>query len=136
MRRSLAAGRTNAGKIAESLPPASLLIKKDNRRQFLKLSEVKALTAYGEYSDIHWGNGQSFLFRKPLKQWESELPAEQFVRVHRQAIINLAFLDYVNKDADGKLQIHLRDFKEILPVSQRETPNFNRSLKKFQGNEP
>jgi DNA-binding LytR/AlgR family response regulator len=54
------------------------------------------------------------------------------MRVHRQAIVNLAFLDFVDKDADGRLQIHLKEFKQVIPVSQRETSEFNRRLKKFQ----
>jgi len=131
VRRSLAARPASAEGPAAVPPPGSLLIKSSNRQQFLKLSEVKALTAHGEYSNIHWGKEQHFLFHKPLKQWEAELPPEQFVRVHRQAIINLAFLDFVEKNATDKLEIHLRDFKGIIPVSQRETPNFNRCLKNF-----
>ena len=125
----------NAGKAAASpgeTSPATLLVKSHNRQHFLKLSEVKALMACGEYADIYWGKDQHLMFRKPLKQWEAELPPEQFLRVHRQAIVNLAFLDFVEKDANGRLQIHLRDFKQIIPVSQRETSEFNRRLKKFQ----
>ncbi len=114
------------------ISPLTLLVKKENRQQFLKLSEVKVFMACGEYADIFWGKDQHLMFRKPLKQWETELPPEQFVRVHRQAIINLAFLDFVEKDAAGRLQIHLKEFKPPIPVSQRETPAFNRALKKFQ----
>ena len=132
VRESLDAGRSNPEPPPAAPAPASLLIKSHNRQQFLKLSEVKALMAYGEYSNVYWGQDQHILFRKPLKQWELELPPEQFVRVHRQAIVNLAYLDFVEKDAAGKPQIHLRDFKEVIPVSQRETPNFNRCLKNFQ----
>ncbi|HEX7569907.1 MAG TPA: response regulator transcription factor [Verrucomicrobiae bacterium] len=132
VRESLDAGRSNPEPPPAAPAPASLLIKSHNRQQFLKLSEVKALMAYGEYSNVYWGKDQHILFRKPLKQWELELPPEQFVRVHRQAIVNLAYLDFVEKDAAGKPQIHLRDFKEVIPVSQRETPNFNRCLKNFQ----
>ena len=115
------------------LPEQPLLIKDANRRQFLKLSEVKALMACGEYSMVHWGdNGQHMMFRKALKMWQQELPPEQFVRVHRQAIINLGFIDYVEKAGEGRLQVHLRDFKQAIFVSQRETPDFNRCLKHFQ----
>ena len=99
--------------------PGSVLLKDSQRQQLVKLSEVKALLADGEYSNIHWGKDQHLMFRKPLKQWAAELPPEQFIRVHRQAIINLAFLDFVDKNADGKSQIHLRDFKQIIPISQR-----------------
>ena len=69
------------------------------------------------------------MFRKPLKQWETELPAEQFVRVHRQAIINLAFLDFVGKGAGGQPEIHLVDFPGIVEVSQRKVSYLNRVLK-------
>ena len=112
--------------------PEAVLIKNRNRKEFLKLSEVKALLAHGEYSNVYWGQDSHLLFRKSLKQWEQELPPGQFVRVHRQAIVNLAFLDFVEKNAAGKLQIHLREFKEVIPVSQRETAAFNRALKAFQ----
>lgn len=133
VRQSLDADKSSAGQPpAPPHPPAALLVKSQNRQQFLKLSEVKALLADGEYSNVHWGRDQHMMFRKPLKQWEAELPPGQFVRVHRQAIVNLAFLDFVEKTPEGKLLIHLREFKPVIPVSQRETPAFNRCLKNFQ----
>jgi len=110
----------------------SFLASKNNRQYFVKLSEITALIADGEYSKAFWGKNQSMMFRKPLKQWETDLPAKQFVRVHRQAIVNLAFLDFVERDASGKLQIHLHEFNEVIPVSQRQAAPFNRCLKAFQ----
>jgi DNA-binding response OmpR family regulator len=112
--------------------PASMLIKDSQRQQLLKLSEVKALLADGEYSNIYWGRDQHLMFRKPLKQWAVELPPAQFIRVHRQAIVNLAFLDFVDKDSDGNAQIHLQEFNQLIPISQRARPKFNRFLKQYQ----
>jgi DNA-binding response OmpR family regulator len=133
VRESLSANHSSpGGSPPVSPPPSSLLIKDNGRQQFLKLSEVKALLANGEYSNIHWGKDQHLMFRKPLKQWVVELPPEQFIRVHRQAIVNLAFLEFVSKDSEGNLQIHLRDFKQVIPVSKRATPQFNRFLKQYQ----
>ena len=130
--QTLSEDESSGNKSSASARPVSLLVKDNHRQKLLKLSEVKALLACGEYSDIHWGNDQHMMFRKPLKQWAKELPPNQFLRVHRQAIVNLAFLDYVEKDSAGKLQIHLREFKQIIPVSQRETAAFKRCLKQFQ----
>ena len=119
-------------------PPASaaLLIKDDKRQKYLQLSEVKAFIASGEYSTVCWGDDRHMMYRKALKQWAKELPPEQFVRVHRSAIINLAFLDYVEKDEAGKRHIHLLGFKDVIPVSQRARPLFNRCLKKFRPLKP
>jgi DNA-binding response OmpR family regulator len=111
--------------------PASVLISNNRRQQLLKLSEVKALIADGEYSNIYWGKDQHLMFRKPLKQWAVELPPEQFVRVHRQAIVNLGHLDFVAKDSGGRLQIHLKEFKQVIPISQRAAPKLNRCLKQY-----
>ena len=111
---------------------SAVLVKDENRQQYLQLSEVKAFVAAGEYSTLCWGNNRHSMFRKPLKQWEQELPQELFVRVHRSAIINLAFLDYVERDAVGNQKIHLQGYKPVITVSQRATSAFNRSLKKFR----
>jgi len=132
VRKSLDANDAFANKPAAIPPTAALLVKTNRRQHFVKLSEVKAILANGEYSMVYWGQDQHMMFRKPLKQWQAELLPDQFVRVHRQAIINLSFLDFVEKDAVGKSQIHLREFKQVIQVSQRGTPVFNRSLKKFK----
>lgn len=132
----------STGKISGAIPPpgspaaaepavpaaGSFLATRDNRRYFVKLSEVKALLADGEYSRAHWGKDQSMMFRKALKQWEKELPAAQFIRIHRNAIVNLAFLEFVKKTPAGP-QVCLREFAQVLIVSQRKIPVLNKALK-------
>jgi len=120
---------STASPVAPPTAGATFLATKDNRQYFVKLSEVKTLLADGEYSRAFWGKDQSMMFRKPLKQWEKELPAAQFVRIHRKAIINLSFLEFVGKTSAGKPQVHLKEFKEVLEVSQRKISTLNRSLK-------
>jgi len=107
----------------------SFLASKNNRQYFVKLSEIKALIADGEYCRAYWGKNQSMMFRKPLKQWEKELPAGHFLRVHRKAIINLAFLEFVDKTPEGNPQVHLKEFKQVIEVSQRKTSSLNKKLK-------
>lgn len=111
--------------------PESFLATRDSRQYFVKLSEVKALLAEGEYSRAHWGKDQQMMFRKALKQWETELPAPPFVRVHRNAIINLSHLDFVKKNPNGKRMVHLKDFSTAIEISQRKTVIFNTALKSY-----
>ena len=131
VRQSLDAGGLGAKKPVAT-PSDSLLLKNGSRQHLLKLSEVKALLADGEYSKVYWGKDQHMMFRKSLKRWQTELPAEHFFRVHRQAIINLSQLDFVEKYGAGRVRVHLREFKEVIPVSQRDTAAFNRRLKAFK----
>lgn len=118
-------------KLSARAPKDSILIKDENTRRYVKLSEVKVFMAKGEYSALCWGNDRQVYFRKPLKQWERELPANEFVRVHREAIINLAFLDYVEKDKDGSQRIRIQDFKKVIAVSHRAQSAFNLRLKNY-----
>lgn len=119
---------TKAG-LALSTP---LMVKTDNRKHFIKLSEVKALLAYGEYSQIYWGkSGQHMIFRKALKQWEQELPPGQFVRIHRGSIIHMAFLDSIEEAEPGRWQVRLRDFARVLSVSQRARVRLNQLLRHY-----
>ncbi|HEX7653972.1 MAG TPA: response regulator transcription factor [Verrucomicrobiae bacterium] len=103
----------------------------NHRRMFVKYTELKAILAYGEYSQAFWGP-HKVLFRKPLKQWLRELPLETFVRIHRQSIINLRYFDFLESDPHGHPQVHLKDFGTVLPVSQRCAPQLNRRLKYYQ----
>lgn len=124
-----AGGKTETSTLGLNTP---LIVKSDNRKHFIKLSEVKALLAYGEYSRIYWGkSGQHMIFRKPLKQWEQELPSGQFVRIHRGSIVNMAFLDSVEEAATGSWQVRLRDFAPALPVSHRARARLNHWLRKY-----
>ncbi len=115
---------------ADSKPAGSFLVKTLTEKRLVKISEIKSILAYGEYSWVHWNQGEKgALLRKPLKQWQSELPGGQFVRVHRRAIVNLAFMDRVERLPSGRLQVHLRDIAEPILVSLSQTPVLNRKLK-------
>jgi CheY-like chemotaxis protein len=108
----------------------SFLVKTLAERRLVRLSEIKAILADGEYCWVYWDKNQKgALLRKSLKQWQSELPAEQFIRVHRRAIINLAFLDRIERLHSGRLQIHLREMPEPILVSLSQTSALNRKLK-------
>jgi two-component system, sensor histidine kinase and response regulator len=110
----------------------TFLVKTMSEKKLIKVQEVKCLIAYGEYSWIHWDQGKGALQRKSLKQWESELPETHFVRVHRNAIINLAYLDRLEKLPSGRLQVHLRDTADPISVSLRMATELNRRLKTFR----
>ncbi len=119
-----------AALLADSPLTGSFLIKTLKEKQLVKNDEIKSIIAFGEYSRVYWDkSAQGVLLRKSLKRWQSELPSEQFIRVHRRAIVNLAFLDRVERLPAGRLQVHLRDMPEPILVSLSQTPILNRKLK-------
>jgi two-component system sensor histidine kinase/response regulator len=108
----------------------SFLVKTLTEKRMVKISEIKSIIAFGEYSWVYWNKGEKgALLRKSLNRWQSEVPGEHFLRVHRRAIVNLTFLDRVERLPAGRLQIFLRDMPEPILVSLSQTPMVNRMLK-------
>ena len=67
------------------------------------------------------------------ESWLLELPGEQFIRVHRRAIVNLACMERIERLPNSRMQIHLRGTPEPIPVSLRLAPVLNRRLKALRG---
>jgi two-component system LytT family response regulator len=114
----------------------TFLVKTMSEKKFIKARDVTSVIAYGEYSWVYWHKGKGALLRKALKQWETELPDSQFVRIHRHAIINLAFMERVEKLPSGRLQVYLRDTATPISVSLRLASALNRKLKTFKPSSP
>jgi two-component system LytT family response regulator len=117
-----------------SKPGDSFLVKTLTEKRLVKVAEIDRIIAYGEYSWVYWHkNKKGALLRKSLKQWQAELPGEQFIRVHRRAIVNLAWMERIENLPGGRMQIHLRDTPEPILVSLRLAPVLNRKLKALRG---
>jgi len=132
VRQRLAAQPTAAAR--SSQPGDSFLVKTLTEKRLVKVSEIERIVAYGEYSWVYWQNNKKgALLRKSLRQWVKELPGEQFIRVHRRAIVNLACMERIEKLPNRRMQIHLRGSAEPILVSLRLAPILNRKLKSLRG---
>lgn len=128
--------RAEAAAAASSKLNDTFLVKTLTERRAVKIGEITRIEAYGEYSWVYWGKGETgALLRKSLKHWLAELPGEQFVRVRREAIVNLACLERIEKVGVGRLQICLRDTAKPILVSLRLVPALNRRLRAIRGEE-
>jgi DNA-binding LytR/AlgR family response regulator len=110
----------------------TFLVKTHADKRLVKIREIIRILAYGEYSWVYWEGAQGAMLRKSLKQWLADLPEEQFIRVHRGAIVNLAYLERIENLPGGRMQVRLRDTAEPILVSLRLAPALNRKLKCLQ----
>ena len=135
VRERLAAKPATAPALApDSKPSDSFLVKTLTEKRLVKVSEIERIVAYGEYSWVYWHpSKKGTLFRKSLKQWLLELPGEQFVRVHRRAIVNLACMERIERLSNRRMQIHMCGTPAPIPVSLRLAPFLNRRLEAFRG---
>ena len=77
----------DAGEVSERAPASRLAIKDGSRVVFLRTEEIDWIEAADYYVQIHAG-GKSYLHRETMMSLERRLDGEQFVRIHRSAIVN------------------------------------------------
>lgn len=125
--------------VAESVAPESvetrlqaddpILLTSGERQHLVKISAIKVIHAEREYSNVVTRDGQRFLMRKSMSDWEAKLSDVGFVRIHRSVIINPDFIDRIEKDEAGNYQAFLVNESEALPISRRSLAQLRSKLK-------
>jgi two-component system LytT family response regulator len=97
----------------------SIFLQVNNHYQFVKISSIIKITSAGNYSEIFTSSNVKGLVLKSLKEWEARLPENYFVRIHRNAIINLEFVDHVEKWFNYSYKVFIKDVEVPLVISRR-----------------
>ncbi len=108
-----------------------ILLDSGCRRHLVAVRGIERIEADGEYSQACLAStGETFMVRRSLKTWMRMLPDALFFRIHRATIINLAFVESIERNAGtaGVVVLGVRGGKP-LPVSRRFAPALLRRLK-------
>ncbi len=96
----------------------SIFLMVNNHYQFVKIGSIIKITSAGNYSEIYTSSKLKGLVLKSLKDWEMRLP-NCFVRIHRNAIINLEYVDRVEGWFNYSYKVFLKEVDEPLVISRR-----------------
>lgn len=87
--------------------------------QFLKIKEIVVIHSDGDYTNLHIANKTHGLINKTMKEWEERLPEQHFVRVHRHSIININYIEKIEKWFNYSYRAKLQDIDEPVIISRR-----------------
>lgn len=96
-----------------------ILITVEKEPRFLKLSKLVCITSLGDYSSVFTSDNYKFVIRKTLKWWESKLPEKSFFRIHRSTIINLNFIEKIERWFNSAYRVHLKNIGKPFTISRR-----------------
>lgn len=102
-----------------SAPGAKLeriLIRDRSQVHVLALDKVEYVEAQDDYINIH-SEGRGYLKTQALSELEAQLDPRQFVRVHRSFLINIAFLQSIERHTKDS-QIALMKSGKQVPISR------------------
>jgi two-component system response regulator AlgR len=100
--------------------------------KLIPVDDITSLVADQKYVSVDHDNGHD-LIDDSLKSLEAEF-GDRFVRIHRGALIAVARIDRIERNAEGKSRVVLRndsqvDDKELI-ISRRHVAEVRRRLKK------
>ncbi len=105
-----------------------VFIQVNNKPQLIKINEVLAINAENQYTKINLLGGQTYLVRKSVTEWEKNLPADNFLRIHRSTIINLNFIQKIEKWYNSGLLVYIKGLKEPLTASKRFSAKLRKNI--------
>ncbi len=91
--------------------------------RLISVDEVCYFKAEDKYTVVKTRTGES-LIKKSIQQLTAELDPDHFWRIHRGTIINVNFIDRINRSFSGHLSIRLEELPETLTVSRTYAPLF------------
>jgi two-component system LytT family response regulator len=95
-------------------------VKTGSTTRFVPLSNLGAIRSCENYTELHLTTGEKLLVLRSLKSWEESLPAETFVRVHRQTLVNLTHVAAIRRTGDDEVLFELTAPVAAVSASRRQ----------------
>jgi two-component system response regulator AlgR len=117
--------------LSSEQPPRRSHISARTRRgvELIPVDDVRYFQADQKYVTVRYAAGE-VIVDETLRDLEEEF-ADQFVRVHRNALVAAYYVIGLDRLSDGHYQIRLRDVDEALDVSRRHVAAVRKFIKRL-----
>lgn len=103
-----------------------IMVAADDRYVLIEVSEIMYIEALGNYVQIYIGPEKRLVTYGSVKNWSNRLPEKFFFQIHRSTVINLDFLERIEKYTNDTGRAYLKGKPEPLEISR----NFFSLMKK------
>jgi len=113
-RNELKAQKLSAeARIAESSPApveklTRIIVKKNSEYHFIPVNQIRYIEANGDYVLIY-ADSNRYLKDQTMKYWETHLPDDSFVRIHRSFIVNIEAIAKIELYEKEIYKVHLKN---------------------------
>ncbi len=97
-----------------------VFVKTGTATRFVPVTAICAVRSAENYTEVVLQGGETLLVLRTLKSWEEALPDALFVRIHRQALVNLARVRKIERKGEDDVLFHLEGPGAPLPASRRQ----------------
>ena len=118
------------GETGPAGPRGNICVRKGTELKLIPLDEIIFFQADQKYVTAKHLHGED-LIDDSLKTLANEF-SDRFIRIHRSALIAVAFLEGLEKDEAGQYQVRLKHCDQALPVSRRHVTEVKTCLKRVR----
>jgi DNA-binding LytR/AlgR family response regulator len=109
--------RANTAAATPTQPLRWIQARQGDRVFFITINEVLFFQSDSKYTRVVTKDREAFI-RKPIKALLDELDPHQFVQIHRGTLINVNFIDVVERLGLRGMQVRMRGHTSALQVAQ------------------
>lgn len=106
----------------------TLAIRTDKGLATVALGAITHIEADENYTRVHLDNAETLYVRRSVKAWESLLPSDRFVKVHRSLIVNLNAVSNVSNQSRDEGALALTGWEKPIPLARRALLRLRRLL--------
>ncbi len=97
-----------------------VFVKTGAATRFVPVAAICAVRSAENYTEVVLHGGETLLVLRTLKAWEEALPEASFIRIHRQALVNLSRVKKIERKGEDEVLFHLDGPVAPLPASRRQ----------------
>jgi two-component system response regulator AlgR len=94
--------------------------------RLVPVNEIQFFRADQKYVTVYHRRGEEII-DESLKMLAEEL-APEFVRIHRSFLVAVSAIERMQRDAEGRSWVKVREYDELLPVSRRQAADLKRQI--------
>lgn len=128
------AGRISVPRLTNATRAASIEHRREyvcaklgDQLKLIPVTDIYYFVADQKYVTVHHKHGKN-LIDEPLKDLGDEF-ANDFIRIHRNALVGEKFIAGVERDAEGSYSVRVRECDASLPVSRRHASELLRRVR-------
>ncbi len=94
---------------------------------FYPVKNIVLIKTLRDYTQLYLFGEKKFFLRKSMIYWEGKLPKNRFVRIHKQTMINVDYVEKFDPISSYRFHVTMKGYHEKFVVSQR----YSHKLKKL-----
>lgn len=91
----------------------------DNKLVFVEVRDITHIMVYGNYTKVYTTGKRQSLTYKSVKSWMNNLPVHLFMQINRSTVVNLEYIQSIERWTSDTGRLTLRNVTEPFEVSRK-----------------